>query len=213
MDKEMQNLTVLILAAGRGERWARASNKVLVYVRGEPLVARTVRLAKSIFGVEPVVVAVEKDVVAAAGPGNYIIPEASRWTVETLFSTYSLWRGRTIVLLGDTYYTKKTLRLIKHTDLPVCYFGRLLEIYAMSFNDPVAVLRLLRDAIRHAEQNSFPENRPGRLWHTWYRLHGYSMDTHTIPTSGDSSFICLLDNDITMDIDTPKDYEELLAKI
>ena len=209
----MHNLTVLILAAGRGERWAQASNKVLVYVRGEPLIIRTQRLAKSIFGVDPIVVATEKDVVAAVYPVKLCYPEASRWTVETLFSTHRLWRGRTIVLLGDTYYTEKTLRLIKHTDLPVCYFGRLLEIYAMSFNDPVAVLRLLRDAIKHAEQNSFPENRPGRLWHTWYRLHGHPMDTHTIPPAGDGSFIRLLDNDITMDIDTPKDYGELLDKI
>lgn len=209
----MYNLTVLILAAGRGERWAQESNKVLVNVRGEPLLTRTSRMAREIFSEAPTVVTIEDDVSRAVGRGHFLVPSKYRWTVETLLSTAPIWDGRVIVLLGDTYYTEKTLKLIKHTDLPVCYFGRLLEIYAMSFTDHVLAYRLLNRAIQHAERGNHGKNRPGRLWHTWYRLHGYSMDTHTIPPSGDSSFIRLLDNDITMDIDTPKDYEELLAKI
>ena len=182
---------VIILAAGKGERWAQASNKVLVYIKGEPLITRTTRLAREVFDVAPTVVTIEDDVSRAIGKAHFLVPSNYRWTVETLLSTQPIWDSRVVVLLGDTYYTRQTLNLIKHTDLPICYFGRLLEIYAMSFNDPVAVLRLLRDAIKHAEQNSFPENRPGRLWHTWYLLHGLPMDAHTIEPVETNACNCL----------------------
>ena len=156
----MTPIAIIILAAGRGKRWGQVTNKVLVDIKGEPLITRTCRLAREVFGEAPTVVTIEDDVSRAIGQSHFLVPHKYRWTVETLLNTHTIWDGRVIVLLGDTYYTERTLNLIKHTDLPVCYFGRLLEIYAMSFSYLVTVFRLLLDAIGHAEQNAFPSNRP-----------------------------------------------------
>ena len=209
----MSKVTVIILASGAGKRWGQATNKVLVDVNGEPLICRTQRMAKKIFGVNPITVTRHMDVANAVGQGNYLYIDETEWTTETLYRSSKIWRGRVIVLLGDTYYTVQTLSLIRNTTLPIAYFGRLLEIYAMSFYDLVGVLRLAHTAIKHAEKVERPDYRPGRLWHTWYALNGYSLDEHTIPPDGCGNFVRLFDNDITMDIDFPADYAELLDKI
>lgn len=213
----MSDLIVLILAAGEGKRWGQAANKVLVDIYSEPLIVRTHRMAQKIFGVTPITITKHKDVAEAVGFGNYFLVGDTRWTVETLFGCLEIWgpaqENRVIVLLGDTYYTTQTLNLIKHTTLPLCYFGRLLEIYAMQFYDHMLAYDMIVKALRHAQENQDVNYRPGRLWHTYYALHGYPMDTHTIPPDGDGTFIRLFESDITMDIDYPMDYRELLDKI
>jgi len=203
---------VLILAAGKGERWGSASNKVLVDINGEPLLNRTRRLAHRVFGIEPYIVSHSFDIERFV-PGQYHDPDKRRWTVETLMSTESLWTRRVFVLLGDTYYTINSLWLIKNSDKLVCFFGRLLEIYALSFGYHETIKRAADVVISHAESSPKKDSEKGKLWHLWYALNGYSLDEHTIPPAGDSRFMRLNDSDITMDVDKLEDYQELLRRI
>jgi hypothetical protein len=212
---DINNTIVLVFAGGKGTRWGNTTNKVLVDVNGEPLVVRVVRLAQQVFDC-PVVVATQYDDVAGVVTNSdtpTFPPLPNRWLSEALLSTRSLWRERTIVLLGDTYYTEKCLNLIKHTDKLVCYFGRLLEIYAVSFRYHLTMERACEAAIASAEVSQKLDHEKGKLWHTYYALNRYSMDEHTIPKPGDSRFLRLPDDDITMDIDKPEDYKNLLEKI
>ena len=102
----ISNPTVLILAAGEGRRWGYATNKVLVDVHAEPLIVRTHRMARKIFGVTPITVTKHKAVAEAVGSGNYFLVGDTRWTVETLYGCLGLWgpgdTNRVIILLGDT---------------------------------------------------------------------------------------------------------------
>lgn len=110
---------VLILCAGRASRWTPGGEpKHLVRLCGEPILHRTVRQV-----LERVSDADVRVVVADTRDPNYVVPgarraqaklAAARLQADKFLSSRHLWNrtGRTIILLGDVFFTDEAMDTI-----------------------------------------------------------------------------------------------------
>lgn len=137
-------MKILILAAGEQTRWGDPDNpKQLVDIAGEPLLARIVRQCRAA-GCEPVIVSHDERLWLS---DEHFVPAMRRCTCETLLHTRSLWKGRTIVLLGDVIYSpgafekivasRELLQVFGRQELRYRIVGRYYEIFALSFDATV----------------------------------------------------------------------------
>ena len=196
---------VLIMAGGQAERWTGPLEKQLVDIGGKPLITRTVEQVRRICGVEPYIIAASPDIIAQSTITRPASLMPGKTITESLHHTINIWKGRVIVLHGDVYFTDETMYKIASGTRPAVFFGRLLEIYALSFNNYV----LMVEAIEPVEKSDCN----GKLWHLWYSLNDYSLDTHTMPAIDNEYFCQLNERDNTMDIDEWDDYVKLAEKI
>ena len=144
--------TVLILAAGEASRWAGPVPKQLVDINGEALIARTVRQVRELFHVEPHIITNNLNI---AGHGiDSCSPFDNKWLLETLYYTIQLWTGRVIVLLGDVYYSEAVLLNIYRDIRSIIFYGRLLEIYSLSFWGHKVITEAIVGALHYAEDTS-----------------------------------------------------------
>lgn len=199
--KNREAPTVIILAAGQGDRWQAPVPKQLVDIGGRPLIARTIEQARNVFGAEPKIFATEAEIVKQ---GYGIVPDQHGRLVDTLLSSKDHWENKVIVLLGDVYYSDELMVKINNCNNQTLFFGRLLEIYALAFND--------HDLIRQSIRN-ISDLEGGKLWNIWYELNEYPNDTHTYPHKDNPFFRRVDDDDITMDVDAWEDYLKLAEKI
>lgn len=197
------DIQVFILAAGSAERWDGPVQKQLVDVGGQPLIGRMVEQVESIIGVGPWIVSNDREILFQSG--RQFLPQNDDRLVDTLDSTTNEWADRTIILLGDVYYTDSVLTDILTSDVSLKFYGRLLEIYGLSF----AYQDMMWDAINIVRQHS----AVGKMWHIWYALNGYPQDEHTMPAH-DNPFYSQVDpEDMTMDVDCLADYFKLAKKL
>ena len=105
----------IIIAAGRGTRWNNylGRPKHFVEIDGEPIIKRTVRLARS-YTKRLYVVASSQDY-CISGTSLYV-PTATNKTygADKFLSSEHLWSrsGRTVVLYGDVYFTEAAMQHI-----------------------------------------------------------------------------------------------------
>jgi len=123
------NLTCLILCAGRNSRWngyRNVARKHLIEIEGEILLNRTVRLIQPFHRNRTVVVINESDRLAYTSASNrhvefFSIQPASTLHTEAYkyLSSSSLWNadGKTIVLLGDVWYSEEAIKQIFNPSL------------------------------------------------------------------------------------------------
>lgn len=138
-------MNVLILAAGEQTRWLESSGwetpKQLVDIGGEPLLYRTVRQVRG-YDWMPIIVTHDPRLLAVPGSLPFV-PTDSSTVLATWLSTRDLWDVRTVVLLGDVYYTKAAMwkiiacrdpiRVFGRTELKGRVVGRYYEIFAISY--------------------------------------------------------------------------------
>jgi choline kinase len=107
-----ESITALILCAGTGERWGdfTGSPKQLAPINNESLLQRTVRLLKS-RKIDSIHIISHDERLRLEGC-HFFRPENSRWTAETLSSTRELWTERTLILLGDVFFSEKAMDCI-----------------------------------------------------------------------------------------------------
>lgn len=204
----------IILCAGSGERWGGYLGvpKQLVRIGKEALLDRTVRLLRE-NGVTNIHV-VSNDERLKVEHVNLFSPALSRWTVETLLSTRSLWAERTVVLLGDVFYSEDAMRAAIEFDGPVRVFGRSgpswftscewAEIFAVSFTrEAIGRIAHAADCALQAAAGG----GKGKLWQMYYSLLGSPMDEHRI----DSDVFFVID-DFTDDFDSPEDYDSSVRR-
>lgn len=201
---------VFILAAGSSKRWTGPVQKQLVSIGGISLITRTIDQVRDIFGVEPYIVTTDPEI-ALYGLERHV-PVNYGYVIETLFSTMELWSDRVIVLLGDTYYTNYVLLQLREDSRPIVFYGRLLEIYAISFNDYLGMSRALKTAVVQTKHVDAGVNL-GKLWSIWYVLNGYLLNEHTMPAKDNRYFQQIDPDDMTMDIDYWEDYIKLLRAL
>lgn len=101
----------LILCAGNGSRWGEYLGvpKQLITINNETLLDRTVRLLNK-NGNNNIEI-VFNDHRVMLNHCAFYRPSKSQWIVETLLSTRDLWKGQTIILLGDVFYTERAIQL------------------------------------------------------------------------------------------------------
>lgn len=200
------SITVLILAAGEQDRWKMDGppyHKQLLDAGGETIIARIVRQCQERGIMAPVVVTHHERIMKAL-PGTWVFkPNRRRWTVETLYSTRQMWRGRVIVLLGDVFYSSATMnKIFAVRTAPMRVFGNEYEIFALSFNEPYnAIIAVLKLAIIHAESGIA---RGGGKLRKFYQIYcGLDPNTNQIE---DGVLYSVYDS---MDVDNPHDYDGL----
>ncbi len=162
-----RKLSLIILAAGESVRFNHPKPKQLMLVEGETVIGRTVRQFRT---AAPVYVVTKNNALVPRGAKKFV-PAARRWTSETLLSTRPLWGRRTIILLGDTYFTDAAVSQILSARSAMTYFSDGQDIFALSFDLSYKPLftKALKYVIAHAEG---PNGNYGRLWETYRRLFG-----------------------------------------
>ena len=136
---------IIILCAGQASRWAPKQLKQLVPINDEPLLHRTVRLLRD-FGYSDIHIAHHDPQLHVEGCQHFT-PSDSRWVMSTLYSSRHLWTDRTIILLGDVYFTTNALQKILECPSEIQFVGRLgpssytgcpsREIFCLLFRDSV----------------------------------------------------------------------------
>jgi len=173
-------------------------------VGNESILARIVRQCRE-RGVEPIVVT-HKLEIAQATDAVCHIPTRNGLTVETFLS--SPWGERTIVLLGDVVYSKTVMNRIFNCRENIRVFGNEYEIYAISFMDKVSAY--VRIAIANAGVHA-SRGGPGTLRKFYQAYCGIDLDSDGMEGIV-LDRVCYI-QDYTMDVDTPRDYKNLLNKV
>lgn len=198
-------MRIIILCAGKQTRFSETAPpgtgpKQLLPIGDIPILHRTIAMARPFD--TPVVVTRNHELKATALARQAIPYEPTEHTriADTLASTRSIWRKRTIVLLGDVYYGRRCLPFLLSTNDPLTFFGNTDEIFALSFTPHIA----LDEAIAKARTS-----REGKLWHIYRAYEGISLDTHTIHTNPTFHVV----TDETDDVDTWQEYQSLRRKL
>lgn len=218
----MSSTHCIILCGGRSSRWGgyrKTPRKHLVEIEGELLLDRTLRLVTA-YGPARVVVVVNKgemDLFASRLTKTcdfYEIPPAGPDQTEAykFLSSKELWNpsGRTIVLLGDVWFSEQAIRVIfsDSTDEWTA-FGRIGasrftgcphgELFAQRFTSPLEhgenLVRL--DAL-YRERTCV---RTASGWAHYQLMIGMDPNIHTVGPR----FIEI--DDFTEDFDSPEDYD------
>ncbi|MEM9399017.1 MAG: hypothetical protein AAF984_02305 [Verrucomicrobiota bacterium] len=141
-------------------------------------------------------------------------PLKSKWTAETLLSTQSLWDERTIVLLGDVFYTKAAMGTIVHLNANIRFIGRnkkskytstpWKELFAVSFekDSHLALIESINVAIQDAQSGG-----KGKLWQIYRSLVGLPLNKIEF-----DSIIFIHIDDFTDDFDSPSEYDASIKR-
>lgn len=143
--------TVIITAAGNNVRWGNHLNtcKHLAPVgpSGQTVIGRTIEMLKN-SGIDNIFVATQKNKIieSVAKDIGIIRPSNSESLADTILSCRNKWADRTIVLLGDVYFSHQCLSTILACKSKVKFFGvdhhdnpelskiKRAELYAFSFD-------------------------------------------------------------------------------
>lgn len=144
--------TVIIAAAGSGERWGNYldTSKQLAPVGfedKEPLIIRTIRMLKELAIKEIYVLTSNSQIVSAVQCVSQVIkPMNYCYLSDTILSSKSAWSEKTIILLGDVYYTPQCLESMIDSQKKLCFWGiepgspickqklKRAEIYGLTFD-------------------------------------------------------------------------------
>jgi len=218
---KINNTKILILCAGDGTRWDNYLGvpKQLIPINGEPLLNRTLRLLCD-HGYNDIAIIAHDNRLNLKGV-EFFKPPQFRWTIETLLSTQPLWAEKTIVLLGDVFYTNQALATILSSNQGVHVYGRhgqnLFtytphgELFAISFeeNDHYK----MKKHLNIARSDAFSGGR-GKIWEFYRSLAGFPLNEHKKPLNEqrkeDEIFISI--HDLTDDIDRPKEYDKVIKR-
>jgi len=205
---------IIILCAGEGTRWGNHMDlpKQLIAINGESLLHRMIRLFGS-HGYHDVSI-VSNDERMNLPECGFFRPPQCRWIAETFLSTRPLWADKTIVLLGDVFFTENAVEKIASFKEGVHVYGRpgrslytgccYGEIFAVVFDQSQ------RDnVIKHAEiacQDAQTGGR-GKLWNFYRSLAGFPLNKEIVEKN-----IFQKIHDFTDDIDYPSEHGALVKR-
>jgi len=135
------NKTVIILAAGECRRFEGTIKQLLPICDGENFLTRMIRQCqeRNCFDIY-VATHNEEIIIAVQNIGvKTFVPENRSFTCETILSTKELWNDKTIVLLGDVYYTKNYMDIIfrygENNQPDIKFFASPFEVHAFRFDN------------------------------------------------------------------------------
>lgn len=200
------NRAYIILAAGKQARWNAPVNNVkekvpeikqLVLIKGKPLI----RHIQDNF---PGAIVVTNTPEIEKRSSTVYHPAYSRWITETLYYTVSLWKQRTVILLGDVFYGKNTIRMIKDYEGDLTFFINKTDILAISFNNITyfKFSEAVKEIVKLADNNVIR----GKLWHVYRYLNGINLEEHRLK----DLYTKVIDN--SRDFDIPLQYVRFCRK-
>lgn len=213
-NQKNNNTKVLILCAGDGTRWNNYLGvpKQLISINEEPLLKRTVRLLCE-NGCSNITIISHDDRLNIEGC-DFFKPPRYRWTVETLLSTCPLWAKKTLVLLGDVFFTKQAMTTITMPSQGIHVYGRFGlniftftghgELFAISFDKSNHYK--IKEHLNIARSHALSGGR-GKLWEFYRSLAGFPLNEHK---KEDKIFTSI--HDFTDDIDSPEEYDKIKKK-
>jgi len=220
----------IIMAAGAGSRWGQAglTSKHELVVDGETLLGHTCRLLVA-NGVEDIVISGPYPHYYPLYGATNFLPSVETDIVDGRLAVRELWNteGRTVILMGDVYYTESAIRtIVRHGGTEPHMFARFgksrvtgkpnAEIWANSFmpEHHVAHEASLRQAhalmVPRFGSSGEPILRAG-MWESYLLDHGMLIDRPSpwwIADLGDATVI----DDWTEDFDYPEDYLKFIER-
>lgn len=148
---DFMETTVIITAAGNSDRWGNYLNTVKhlapIPLPGQTVIGRTIQMLKNA-GIDNIFVATENEKIieTVAKDVRIIRPANCESLANTILSSHEKWTQRTIVMLGDVFFSQQCLETILRCKDNVKFFGidrhsepklirtRRSEIFALSFN-------------------------------------------------------------------------------
>lgn len=202
-------INTIIMAQGKQTRMGSLAHpKQLLVVNGEPLLARSLRL----FGSAVTVCWPSLGLWAADIQGfvRYSLPRPGNCILQGLAAARRLWRdhkGRTLVLLGDVFYTEAAAEAILRDPRPLFFAGTSNvspsegELFAFSFVNSEGVWDALeKRACRGVEHKAYQNGHLRNL--LWHYGGGISKKRRR-PANFSRVFLPI--DDGTRDFDTAKD--------
>jgi len=191
----------IILAAGTQSRWTNIEVpglpkiKQLVNVKGEILIERIQRQFPG--------TVVTKDPTIALHCKDVFDPEFNETTIETLFSTHTMWQDWTTILLGDVDYGDHTVLKIQKQKEAIMFYGAEQEIFAVKWHKSnyTAVLMGINRLANHSQWT----RKYGKLWNLYRQLNGLDFRVHEI-----KDFFTFVND--SRDFDTQLSYQKYAAK-
>lgn len=207
-----ERLKIFILCAGNHTRWGNHLGipKQLIRINGETLLDRIIRLFGK-HGYHNIDI-ISNDERLKLSNCNFFRPSNFRWAVETFLSTQTLWKNKTLVLLGDVFYTEKAIKIILKSNQGIHFYGRPSaskftftpygEIFAFSFDQ-----NSWNKMVEHSENAITDATLGGRgkLWELYRSIAGFQLTEHKIEKQ-----IFIPIHDFTDDIDSPDEYNKVI---
>lgn len=194
--------TAMILAAGEARRFNGVKKQLLRLEDGYTIISRIIKQCQ-IRGVEPFVITHDAEIGCVCQ--SWYIPPKHSVTCETLLSTKPLWNERTIVLLGDVVYSKKTMDIIFNSNKGLRYFGDIYDIMAITF------VKRYNNRLERALIDAIKFNN-GKLRFSYRSLIGVPMGKEqTEQQLRDDEYFCYID-DWTHDVDMPSQYQAVIRE-
>lgn len=199
-------MNALILAAGEGTRHPM-NLKQLLMIKKETIIGRIIRQCRN-RDCEPWIVTHKREIgkIAKHLKINIFYPYERRWIVETLYSTRTMWEGKTIVLLGDVIYSKETMDLIFNSINRFCWFGNQAESFAIIFIEKIV------DRIRQSCLNVIDKNYPHHQGTLRQLMFDYTQLNEDILFASENPNIKRIE-DYTRDIDCKEDYANFNCEV
>jgi len=196
LQRKSPNRCLIILAAGEGVRWQWEGLKQLAVVDKKPLIEHQL-------GRAPSALVVSHHPQLLKYP--HVVPAKRQFILETLLSTKPIWADRTIVLLGDVYFSPADLDQVLACREEFAVFGSKpqVEIFALSFTkrfQPQIIHHLYR-ALDYANGGG-----RGKLWEFY---HSFIHSPLNKKRAFGGNFVNLSE---TTDIDSLEDYRNLVKK-
>ncbi|ACF13717.1 hypothetical protein Ctha_1254 [Chloroherpeton thalassium ATCC 35110] len=200
---------VFILCAGGSSKWGYYLGipKPLIQINKEPLLHRTLRLLKG-HKISDVTIVATDPILEQKGY-SFFKPEASRWFVETVLSTESLWQEQNIFLMGDVFYTQEAIKTIVASADKLKFFGRPgKSMYSHKAHGEVFGITFSNEASQqvkaHGEKviQAAKSLGHGKAWQLYRSLAGFGLDEKQVETA----YFQVID-DFTDDFDTPEEYD------
>lgn len=185
--------------------------KQLVKIGKESTLERAVRLIREL-GVTDITSISHDNKLTVDGCGLFR-PSARRCTAETMLSSCSLWSNRTVILLGDVFFTKPAIHQILRSRRNIGVFGRRGpnqfngrnhgEIFAIAFD------REQKGLIENTTARViglFEKGAWGNLWDFYHVIVGLPLWSSDVE---DDVFLEI--HDLTDDFDSPNDFLSSIA--
>ncbi|MGF6376154.1 choline kinase [Clostridiales Family XIII bacterium PM5-7] len=188
----------IIMADGKGTRWNNYKDipKHFIEVEGETLLARTVRLLKTIDANGQIIITSHDPRYEAEGalryePKNNVL-EIDRFTEELI-------EDNICFLYGDTFYSKKAIEEITaETEEPLLFFGNEVSIVAVRVRDG-KLFKHHVDRVRNLFLEQKIEHCKG--WQVYQSYQHLPFDEKKIA----EKYVYIEDE--TRDFNSPEDYE------
>ena len=188
--------TVFILCAGPAKD-TFPKPKQLLYVDGETLLSRAIRLAYTY--TEWVDVVTDNPEFERMYIAGFMYTKRFCGTCDTILDTQPFWRNneRVTFLMGDVFYTEEAMAKIMRTELPIAFFGDGQETFAISIEH--SQFGIITDCAQAALESAHGNADMGGKQALWLKLHAAKANPAKVWIT-----------DRTQDFDTRADYKAFM---